>query len=86
MQTMQYTEGDSEHAPQKGKTFTVEEAVDSIGLGWFQWKIFFVSGLITVSCLSNAKISPRVKYNNISAGSLTWFIFIYLLFIYLFLK
>lgn len=30
------------------KTYTVEDAVESIGMGWFQLKIYLVCGVITV--------------------------------------
>ena len=31
------------------KTYTVEDAVESIGFGWFQVRLFFICGLFTVS-------------------------------------
>ncbi|XP_041349044.1 putative transporter SVOPL isoform X2 [Gigantopelta aegis] len=64
MQKMRYTDGDPDHAD-SDKTFTVEEAVDCIGLGCFQWRIFIVSGLITAAdaleMLLLAVLSPVLR-------------------------
>lgn len=41
--------GEDEEDGYTGKTFTVEEAVDSLGLGLFQLKLFFICGLFTAA-------------------------------------
>lgn len=48
---MHYTEEQEDDGKkEKAKdTFTVEEAVESIGIGWFQLRLFVVCGIITVS-------------------------------------
>ena len=33
------------------KSFTVEEAVESVGFGWFQIRLYLMCGLFTVSVL-----------------------------------
>ena len=44
-------EEEEESEQTEGATFTVEEAVEKIGFGWFQIKLFLVCGLFSVSFL-----------------------------------
>ncbi|XP_071094452.1 putative transporter SVOPL [Haliotis cracherodii] len=64
---MHYTE-EQEDDGKKEKvkdTFTVEEAVESIGIGWFQLKLFVVCGIITAAdaleMLLLAVLSPALR-------------------------
>ena len=48
-----------------GKTFTVEEAVDSLGMGKFQLKIFVISGLFQVHLyciIGTLKLVPSFEF------------------------
>ncbi|CAG5123519.1 unnamed protein product [Candidula unifasciata] len=59
-------QGDANAAePKQDKVYTVEEAIESIGLGWFQVKIFLVGKMITAAdameMMMLAVLSPLVR-------------------------
>ncbi|ESO95523.1 hypothetical protein LOTGIDRAFT_160688 [Lottia gigantea] len=64
---MQYTDenenGNNDEA--EGQTYTVEDAVEAIGLGWFQMRLYVVCGIITAAdaleMLLLAVLSPVVR-------------------------
>jgi len=47
---MENPEPEKRQSPTRnGQQFTVDQAIESLGFGWFQWKVLFMTGAIWAS-------------------------------------
>lgn len=47
--------------PKQSRTYTIEEAVEAYGMGWFQFRVVIICGVLQV-CVIKIKNNMRLTY------------------------